>query len=251
MQNKIVLAIFTIIFYIYFINCESLSYEDVPKYLTKDEVLKLKNAVFVAFYCKDNLCAKTKHSYTDFFAEFPDENGKMKKYITETCPHDQFESGECNTEIYYDGNIFYTNCTSNSDCLSNKCLKSVCVFNDENPIVHCDDIYLGGGRSYMHCGKPYYDTCKTDDECSSKICVKAEKICNMQRNGPSDSEGTMGMIYSFYIMIIALILLICCCSGGTSIIGSVINTACGIPWAGIMPGSTIIGCWGSIMEFEN
>lgn len=211
MQNKIVLAIFTIIFYIYFINCESLSYEDVPKYLTKDEVLKLKNAVFVAFYCKDNLCAKTKHSYTDFFAEFPDENGKMKKYITETCPHDQFESGECNTEIYYDGNIFYTNCTSNSDCLSNKCLKSVCVFNDENPIVHCDDIYLGGGRSYMHCGKPYYDTCKTDDECSSKICVKAEKICNMQRNGPSDSEGTMGMIYSFYIMIIALILLICCC----------------------------------------
>jgi len=70
MQNKIVLAIFTIIFYIYFINCESLSYEDVPKYLTKDEVLKLKNAVFVAFYCKDNLCAKTKHSYTDFFVEF-------------------------------------------------------------------------------------------------------------------------------------------------------------------------------------
>jgi len=135
----------------------------------------------------------------------------MKKYITETCPRDKIGTEMCNTEIYYDGNIFYTNCTSNSDCLSNKCLKSVCVFNDENPIVHCDDIYLGGGRSYMHCGKPYHDTCKTDDECSSKICFE-DNTCNMQYEGPSDSEGgAMGMIYSFYIMIIALILLSCCC----------------------------------------
>ena len=66
MKNKIYLTIFIIILCIPFINGESLFYEDIPKYLTKDEVLKLKNAVFVAFYCKDNLCAKTKHSYTDF-----------------------------------------------------------------------------------------------------------------------------------------------------------------------------------------
>ncbi|KAG4095489.1 hypothetical protein H8356DRAFT_1427093 [Neocallimastix lanati (nom. inval.)] len=167
---------------------------DVPKYLTKDEVLKLKNAVFVAFYCKDNLCAKTKHSYTDFFVEFPDENGRMKKYITETCPRDKIGTKMCNTEIYYDGNLFYTNCTSNSDCLSNKCLKSVCVFNDDNPIVHCDDIYLGGGRSYMHCGKPYHDTCKTNNECSSRICFE-DNTCNLQRKGPSDSEDTPKCIY--------------------------------------------------------
>ncbi|KAG4102885.1 hypothetical protein H8356DRAFT_1271586 [Neocallimastix lanati (nom. inval.)] len=164
---------------------KSLSYEDVPKYLTKDEVLKLKNAVFVAFYCKDNLFAKTKHSYTDFFVEFPDENGRIMKYITETCPRDKIGTKMCNTEIYYDGNLFYTNCTSNSDCLSNKCLKSVCVFND--------DIYLGGGRSYMHCGKPYHDTCKTDNECSSRICFE-DNTCNLQRKGPSDSEDNIGSV---------------------------------------------------------
>jgi len=26
-----------------------------------------------------------------FFAEFPDENGRMKKYITEVCPRDEFK----------------------------------------------------------------------------------------------------------------------------------------------------------------
>ncbi|KAG4103057.1 hypothetical protein H8356DRAFT_1645757 [Neocallimastix lanati (nom. inval.)] len=62
----------------------------------------------------------------------------------------------------------------------------------------------------MYCGKPYHDTCKTDDECSSKICFK-DNTCNMQYEGPSDSEGAMGIIYSFNVLIIALILLICCC----------------------------------------
>lgn len=215
MKNKIILTILIIIFYIHFTNGKGLSYDDIPNYLTKDEVLKLKNAYFVAFYCKDNLCAKTNYEYTDSFVEFPDENGKMKKYITDTCPRNKFKYGMCNGK-----NQFYTNCTTNSDCLSNKCLKNVCVFNDENPIVHCDDIYLGGKKSYMHCGKPYYDTCKTDDECSSEICVDVcsskicddeEKVCNMQYKSPSDSEGAMGIIYSFYVMIIALFLLICCC----------------------------------------
>ncbi|KAG4108684.1 hypothetical protein H8356DRAFT_1416030 [Neocallimastix lanati (nom. inval.)] len=42
----------------------------------------------------------------------------------------------------------------------------------------------------MHCSKPYGDTCQ-NDECSSKICIKSKKICNMQYEGPSDSEGAM------------------------------------------------------------
>ncbi|KAL6632494.1 hypothetical protein U3516DRAFT_792291 [Neocallimastix sp. 'constans'] len=117
----------------------------------------------------------------------------------------------CNTEIYYDGKLFYTNCTSNSDCLSNKCLKSVCVFNDDNPIVHCDDIYLGGGRSYMHCGKPYHDTCKTDNECSSRICFE-DNTCNLQRKGPSDSEEWSGYdalnLYYVYCFIFVNLLLL-------------------------------------------
>jgi len=30
-----------------------------------------------------------------FFVEFPDENGKKKKYIAKTCPCDEFESERC------------------------------------------------------------------------------------------------------------------------------------------------------------
>ncbi|KAG4102141.1 hypothetical protein H8356DRAFT_1421318 [Neocallimastix lanati (nom. inval.)] len=81
--------------------------------------IELKNVFDTSFYCRDNLCAKIHHSYEVFFVEFPDENEKKKKkYIAKTCPRDEFES-----EKY---------------CLSNKCLKSVCVFNDENPIARCD-----------------------------------------------------------------------------------------------------------------
>ena len=32
-------------------------------------------------------------------------------------------------------------CTTDSQCLSNKCFDKCCVFNDETPVVHCDDIY--------------------------------------------------------------------------------------------------------------
>ena len=52
-----------------------MTYNDIPKYLTKDEVVKIKNVFFIAFYCKDNLCVKTDNGYIENFVEFPDENG--------------------------------------------------------------------------------------------------------------------------------------------------------------------------------
>ena len=151
MDNKILLTIFIIIFYIHFINGKDSIYNDmtcdgIPRYLTKDEVLKIKNAFFIAFYCKDNLYIKTDNSYMENFVEFPDENGRTKKYISDTHPSDEFESGRCITTRF-------VICTSNSECLSDKCFNSFCVFNDENSIVHCNSIYRGGRRSYMYCDK--------------------------------------------------------------------------------------------------
>ena len=88
--------------------------DDIPKYLTKDEVLKIKNVFFISFYYKDNFCVKTDNRYMENIVEFPDENGRMKKYITDICLSRNIQSGICKTTIS-------ANCTANSECLSNKC----------------------------------------------------------------------------------------------------------------------------------
>jgi len=62
-------------------------------------------------------------------------------------------------------------CDNDNQCLSNKCFKSHCCFDNENVIEHCNNIYSNslflGESSYMYCGKPYLDTCKSNKECSS------------------------------------------------------------------------------------
>lgn len=83
------------------------------------------------------------------------------------------------------------------------------MFNDDNPITHCEDIYLGHRRAYMHCGKAYGEKCNNDNECSSKVCY--ENSCQINHKGPSDSEGS-GLIIKIYmiggVIFILLLLLV-------------------------------------------
>ena len=103
--------------------------------------------------------------------EIPNNKREIIKYITDTCRINNIN--DCKT-----------NCTTNLECLSNKCFNNKCIFNNENPIVHCDDIYDSNKiSSYMYCGKAYLDTCNNNDECSSKSCD--ENYCLKQLLGPS------------------------------------------------------------------
>ena len=45
----------------------------------------------------------------------------MKKYISNTCPHDEFKSGRCITTRF-------VNCTTDFECLSDKCFNSFYAF---------------------------------------------------------------------------------------------------------------------------
>ena len=73
--------------------------------------------------------------------EIPNNKREIIKYITDTCRINNIN--DCKT-----------NCTTNLECLSNKCFNNKCIFNNENPIVHCDDIYDSNKiSSYMYCGK--------------------------------------------------------------------------------------------------
>jgi len=105
------------------------------------------------------ICVSIDYNYIDKTIEISNDKGETIKYIIDACRID---------------NIDYckTNCTTNIECLSNKCYNNKCIFNDETPIVYCDDIYVGNKSSYMYRGKAYLDTCNNDDECSSKSCYK-------------------------------------------------------------------------------
>ncbi|ORX87100.1 hypothetical protein BCR32DRAFT_274731 [Anaeromyces robustus] len=96
-----------------------------------------------------------------------------------------------------------------------KCMNNHCIFNNNNPIEHYDSIYsynkfLDRRTSYIHCGKPYRDSCENNEEYSSKKC-SGNKICLMQPDGPSDSEGLEMKVNLGSIMYgIILITIICC-----------------------------------------
>jgi len=155
--NNIILYLYIII-YIQFVNAYKKGVV-----LRKDEVLKITNEYYISFFCKNDTCVSV-DGYSDRTIEIPDENGNLIKYISLTFPYDEIKLEKPNC---------LEKCTTDSQCLSNKCFYNCCVFNDETPIVHCDDIYsrptlFKERSSYMHCGKAWKDSCKTNDECSSK-----------------------------------------------------------------------------------
>jgi len=190
---------------------------------SKEEVLKLKNHYNSEYYCKDDICVLLNDDlYNNFFIEIPDINGNVTNYIVYTCTYDDIEMNKCIDDEYIYGIQYSLNCNNNSECLSNKCDKKHCIFNDENPIVHCDDIYsndlFADKDSYMHCGKPKRDVCKRDNECSSLHCINNR--CNSRSGGPSDSDSTRfflekliiaGIILLIFIIIIIIITCVICC----------------------------------------
>jgi len=182
---------------------------------SKNEILKNKNVYYVSYYCRNDTCIYVDNTYDKNFIEFPDEYGNINLYITKTLSYNTIKYNNISTVASCNSNkcVLYS-CTANSECLSNKCFNNFCVFNDETPIVHCDDIYkfsIFGKSSYMHCGKAYQDTCKNNNECSSKKCL--DGFCDMQIEGPSDTDSlspSISLIIIFIVIIIFILLCIIC-----------------------------------------
>ncbi|ORX42579.1 hypothetical protein BCR36DRAFT_226764, partial [Piromyces finnis] len=155
-----------------------------------------------------------KSSYIDYFTDIPDINGNITSYIAYTCTYEEIDSNKCNDKCEVGITEYPCQCSYDSECLSNKCYKNHCVYNDdESPIVHCCDVYSDkwflGKSSYMYCGKPPENPCEKGSECSSKHC--SNKRCDsVQDDGPSDSDGIQtaieGLIICSVIFTIIIIL---------------------------------------------
>ncbi|OUM62837.1 hypothetical protein PIROE2DRAFT_10758 [Piromyces sp. E2] len=179
--KNIILCIY-IIFYIQYGN----AYEE-GQLLSKDDVLKITDELNIDFYCKNDTCSFSSHID---LVKFPDENGNIKDYIHNTCNQNM-------------DNCSGTKCTKDTQCLSNKCVDNYCRFNDESPIIHCEDIpsynvFQNSYNSYIHCGKIYRDTCKNDDECSFLTCEKG--MCGRELFKYSDNLSSIYVIVPILIL---------------------------------------------------
>jgi len=186
--------------YVLIVNTSTIYNDNNNKILSKDEVLKITNEKYIDYYCISNICS---FSSNDSFVEFPDENGNLKEYIHSSCNYQN--KSNCNGE----------KCTKDIQCLSNKCIDNYCRFNEDIPIIHCEEIpsynfFHNDYYSYIHCGKLFRENCNTNDECSSMLCGKG--TCSKMTNKYSDNINS---VYSVSIIIIGTFLLLiiaCCCS---------------------------------------
>ena len=166
-------------------------------------------------YCKDDICAPCDNSNDLRTVKIPNKEGVDVTYISDTCSSKDIDLGLCSSK----------NCTSDSECLSNKCIKGHCSFNEANPIVQClyvrtvhTDPFFGDPKVYKRqCGLPEGDKCKSNKDCSSFNCEKYDKsggIC-----GPPDDSGChsvcdwkKGMIIMTFVPIyLILSSFLCCC----------------------------------------
>lgn len=164
-------------------------------------------------YCKDGICVPCDNSSELGTIIIPNKEGKNVTYITETCSPKSIETDFCSSK----------NCTADTECLSNKCFKGHCAFNEANPIVQCQEVrtihrglIFSDTKGYKYqCGLPQGDKCKSNKDCSSYNCVSysKEKICGE----PDDSgcHSTCGWTGVFAIMftvpIYIILSIICCC----------------------------------------
>ncbi|OUM56391.1 hypothetical protein PIROE2DRAFT_21617 [Piromyces sp. E2] len=178
--------------------------------LNKAEVLKIKDDYNLSCYCKNDICVKVNRHDLPSFIEIPDEKGNIKRYISisynlndlklhryengvymnlSNCTSSTNQLNNINNEFCFTGIFLSFKCTSDSQCLTNKCIDGVCVFNEDKSFELCSDIYsyfAVFSHSYMYCGKSYGDLCKTDEECGSKICLE-EGVCGPTKE-PSETD---------------------------------------------------------------
>ncbi|KAG4099664.1 hypothetical protein H8356DRAFT_1337539 [Neocallimastix lanati (nom. inval.)] len=168
--------------------------------MIKKEVLNIKDKLEVSYYCINDNCVEA-NDYISY-VEFINNDGNKTKYITYTCTYEKINSKHCVDFLGTHNTTKYcTICKNNNECLSKKCVYNHCMFNDDNPITHCEDIYLGHRRAYMHCGKAYGEKCNNDNECSSKVCY--ENSCQINHKGPSDSEVRV-LLYRFSLVSVVI-----------------------------------------------
>ena len=126
--------------------------------------MKLKNK-HLNYYCKNDICVELNSNSLPVYVEFPDEKGNIKGYITDSYPDaDGIHIIPKKNTLSLDENTYFSyQCTSDLQCITNKCIYGFWIFNEENPTEFCTFMYHDFfifEYSPMHCGKMKGDICE-------------------------------------------------------------------------------------------
>jgi len=224
MYNKILYSLFIGLTLLFVSSYAAIFNRDEVKECTKSlKTCKIPQIVEAAekspnidIYCKDKVCSSIE--YEDFTAKFPGN----ETLITRLCNKEKIASvvDEHSENYSYSINCSSMFCKADSECLTNKCFKDVCVDNDEVDIEICQFIYhyhfFTISSSYdFTCGKLIGYSCKSNSECASNHCFDGE--CYQ----PKDTDSTMeslgsylfygGVLILLFVTFIVVGCLYCCC----------------------------------------
>jgi len=211
----------------------------VSRFMSKSEILKIKEYNNREYYCNQDtdICTYTHTGNNAAYINFKDKEGKLKRYIIKNCNHadniTRCYGGEYRLGLSNEYAYCSFKCNQDSDCLYNKCINNVCVYNDESSIIACEDVYTRVyeyfTRAYVHCGKPDWERCSSHEECASKDCnlLPVEcttKECSDQKNDSychpnfvdlccdhkdHNIEATLAVLIFLVIIIIVIIIFLC------------------------------------------
>jgi hypothetical protein len=195
--------------YVYIINCEVLTIEDVLGLAIpickrdKDCPSNSRGCIyencFFKFYCRNNECissTNTTYFYSNSNLSYKKKKNRSKGIIYDVCSEGAIRIKKCSTP----------KCNTNEDCFSNNCLNHICMTNDALPIIKCNNNFINGTIA-MKCSKNVYEKCETDNECFSENCTK-EKFCSNKINNLPKYKKTALFILNVFLSLCTLSLII-------------------------------------------
>jgi len=161
--------------------------------------------------CKGSYCFEADEDFNLPFIEIPINTNTSRLNDNNTdCEICKHSKNKINRYIlypyvlYYDPEIDFkvsTNCTKNSQCLTNKCVDYICQFNEDDIITRC---------RYGRCGRFIGDPCENKYGCSDGEC---DGVCYMPippRVNELDSFYRKLEFLSAFILIVITVFCLCC-----------------------------------------
>ncbi|KAG4106699.1 hypothetical protein H8356DRAFT_922437 [Neocallimastix lanati (nom. inval.)] len=144
----------------------------------KGELIKVQNILLIYFhisyyYCKGNKCYGV-DSISGSCDELTNSTDTEKANKNENIVADGYDEKYFEKIIGKDIDEYYPNCSKDSYCFSEKCIKGYYIFERNNPVKYC---YLEFIKKNVRCGVPLNAYYKKKKDCFMGYCHFDKHLC--------------------------------------------------------------------------
>ena len=178
------------------------------------KVIKVQNILLIYFhisyyYCKGNKCYGV-DSISGSCDELTNSTDTEKANKNENIVADGYDEKYFEKIIGKDIDEYYPNCSKDSYCFSEKCIKGYYIFERNNPVKYC---YLEFIKKNVRCGVPLNAYYKKKKDCFMGYCHFDKHLCVDYISTTEQNYRTYGKIFIAIKIVIILLILLCilCC----------------------------------------